>query len=126
MPPAGSWNIRSHLWSTALSGEAGLLPVFPHPWPPTGGDCLQLTLIHVTPACNLTLVSRRERAACLREADGLNELGADSTALPLLLQPDQDWEGGRPGVSLGSKAHTRQKSTADSPMKWVEERWPVA
>lgn len=84
-----------------------------HPPPAHWWGLPPLTLIHVTPACNLTLVSSREGAACLRQADGLNKLRTDSAALPFLLQPDQDWAGERP---------RKQKSIAGSPIKWVGGR----
>lgn len=60
-----------------------------------------LTLVLVAPARNLALVSGGEGGAGLGQADGLDELGTDCTAVPFLLQPDQHWARRRPEVSMG-------------------------
>lgn len=75
-------------------GSLGLAPTPLDTVPPP-----PLTLVLVAPARNLALVSSWEGAAGLRQADRLDELGADGTAVPLLLQPDQDWPRERPEIS---------------------------
>lgn len=87
---------------SARASQGGQGSSATHPLATTLAGCpTPLTLVLVAPACNLALVSGREGAAGLRQADGLDELGADGTAVSLLLQPDQDWAGERPQISLG-------------------------
>ena len=84
------------------------------------GPLPALTLILVAPARYLALVSRGEGAAGLRQADGLDKLGADSAALPFLLQPDQDW-----AREVGGQPAPREPVTAEGGhgVTWGAARW---
>lgn len=89
-------------------------------WGHDPGPLPALTLVLVAPARYLALVSRGEGTAGLGQADGLDKLGADSAALPFLLQPDQDWAG-----EVGGQPAAREPETAEGGhgVTWGAARW---